>query len=167
MSKKEVHSDSVKIEKMDSVTMPGLDEDFGPSPDVIAAQDKALHKEYLAALAFAEEPVTIRVEPQSGDNAPNVVDCWVNGKGAELLQDGQWVSYGAFPVGCIVTTKRKYLENLAMSKKMSIRTNIPDPNAERPQNLLDRSLSRMASFSIIEDRSPKAHEWAMRILSHR
>lgn len=167
MAKKEIHSESVEIEQLDSIEMPGVNEEFEPDPVVIKAREKHFHKEHQDRLRFNMEPVTIYIHPQSGENAPKVVDCWVNGKGAEMLQGGKWVEYGALPVGYQVITRRMYVEVLASSKRTSWRTRIDKTNPDDIKNHLDPTTSLNASFSILHDANTKlGPEWARRVLSH-
>src|SRR5262245_46624102 len=66
--------------------------------DVVVAE-KPLGKDYQDELAFNEEPITIRIERSGEKFAPPVIDCWVNGKGAEVVVNGKWVALGYLPVG--------------------------------------------------------------------
>jgi len=166
MAKEVMHTEKApKIPQPSRVTMPELNESFESPRTIVTPQDAALNKAYLDELAMGEDPVTFRIEPMSGDYAPKVVDCWVNGKGAEMLQGGRWIEYGAFPVGYSIITKRKYLEVLARSRKMALRTRVEGEHSERPVNHLDRTVSRTAAFSIEEDKNPKGIEWARRMMS--
>lgn len=127
--------------------------------EVTVAPEDVLKADYAAALAFNEEPVTIRIERSAEKFAPNVVDCWCNGKGAEILVNGRWVETGYLPVGSPVTTKRKYIEILARSKVDTLNTRVEDRDSEKPQNLIDRYTSSKAPFSVLEDRNPKGAAW--------
>lgn len=144
-----------------------LDRDFDDrAPEVIEVVDaERLQKEHLDALAFMEEPVTILVHPQHGENAPLVVDCWVQGKGAEILFDKRWVEFRCIPVNKPVTTKRKYVEALAMSKITRVKTQHEDATVEKPKNELIRTTSSAAAFSILHDPSPLGREWAIRVFA--
>lgn len=167
MAKEVMHTEKApKIPQPDAVTMPELDENFAAPSNIVKPQDAKLNKQYLDDLAMAEDPVTFRIEPMAGEFAPKVVDCWVNGKGAELLQNGRWVEYGAFPVGYSIITKRKYLEVLARNRHMTIRTRIEGEHSERPVNHTERTVTRTAAFSIEEDKNPKGIEWARRMMSY-
>jgi hypothetical protein len=88
------------------------------------------------------------------------VPCWVNGKGAEVLVNGKWVEFGYLPVSQMLTTKRKYVEVLLRSKRDSVNTNVIERDNEDPQNIIERSTTSTALFSIIEDRNPRGAEWA-------
>jgi hypothetical protein len=52
------------------------------------------------------------------------VDCWVNGKGAEVWDERtrKWMEFNFLPVGLPIITKRKYVEVLARSKSMKVNT---------------------------------------------
>ncbi|MDP3908887.1 MAG: hypothetical protein Q8Q14_00710 [Gemmatimonadales bacterium] len=127
--------------------------------EVITAPEDVLKAEYAAALKFNEEPVTIRIERSSEKFAPLVVDCWCNGKGAEVLINGRWVETAYLPIGVPVTTKRKYVEILARSKIDSVQTKVEDRDSEKPRNLVERFTSSRAPFSVLEDRNPKGAAW--------
>lgn len=125
---------------------------------VIAGEDVLAKAEYAEALAFAEEPVTIRVERSAEKFAPHVIDCWCNGKGAEVFMNGRWVETKAIPVGMPVTTKRKYVEILARSVVHTINTNVTqEKDSER--NEVDRYPSSKAPFSVLKDDNPKGQAW--------
>lgn len=167
MAKKEIHSESVKIEQPDSIELPGIDDEFEPDSLVIKAREKQFFKEQAENIKFSMEPVTIFIHPQSGEFAPKVVDCWVNGKGAEKLENGRWVEYGALPVGHKIVTRRMYVEVLASSKRTSVRTRVDKSNPDEVKNHVDQTTSLNASFSIIHDGNTSlGREWAERVLSH-
>ena len=150
---REIHTDDFKQQQKPSFsTREELDE-------IVLATPEQLQKDYAEHLAFLEEPVTIRVERTSEKFAPRVIDVWCNGKGAEVVINGRWVSVGVIPVGMPVTTKRKYVEILARAKHEAINTRVVDPEAEQPDNKVDSHVSSRAPFSVIEDRSPKAAAW--------
>lgn len=125
----------------------------------VAAPEDVLKADYAAALAFNEEPITIRIERSAEKFAPSVVDCWCNGKGAEVLIGGRWVETAYLPVGVPVTTKRKYVEILARSKIDSVNTKIEDRESEKPRNLVERFTSSKSPFSVLEDKNPKGAAW--------
>lgn len=118
---------------------------------------------YMSDLSFAEEPVTIRIEPGQGKFAPKVWDCWVNGVGAEQLINGQWVKKGWLPVGVPVTTKRKYVENLLRAKHDNVQTRV-ERRQEDESNFVDRFTSSATPITIIRDDSPAHRDWMEKIL---
>ena len=152
-TRREVHVGDTKIEQKADIESI---EDF--QPDIIVAQPS--QDDYVDALAFNEEPVTIRLEPSAEKFASPWVPCWVNGKGAEVLMGNKWVEFGYLPVSKQLTTKRKYVEVLLRSKRDSVQTNVIERDNEDPRNIVERSTSSTALFSIIEDRNPKGAEWA-------
>lgn len=135
----------------------------------IEAIDKPLQNDYLQALQMAEEPITIMIEPSQEENAPIVIDCWVNGKGAEVLdpRTNRWLELNCLPIGGAVTTKRKYVEVLARAKIDGIRTKTGDMTQELPENKIVRNTSRKAVFSVLHDANPRGREWLTRLLSER
>lgn len=153
MGRQELHSDSISIEQQ----APIIDH-TKYSGDIVIA-DKPLNKDWLDALEFNEEPVTIRIEPSAEKNAAGVHPIWVNGKGAEVFQKGQWMEIGYLPVGRVMTIKRKYVAVLASAKFDNITTEVIEVLNENPNNTTKRVTSRTASFSVIEDKNPKGAAW--------
>lgn len=149
---RELHTDDIGHEKKSPIA--SRDDLI----DEIVVAPGQLHKDYLEALAFNEDPITIRIERSSEKFAPPVIECWVNGKGAEVLINGRWRELRFIPVGIPVTVKRKYVEVLAASKIDSIQTRVIKEQ-ESEYNLVDRSTSSRAPFSVLEDKNPKGAEW--------
>ncbi len=119
----------------------------------------------MADLAFMEEPVTIRIEENSGSEFPEThVPVQVNGKSAEIWMNGGWVAIGWMPIGVPLTTKRKYVEVLARSKSDSINTQHDGADTERPRNTIQRRTRSKYPMSIIEDKNPRGAEWMTRIM---
>ena len=123
---------------------------------------------YNAELAFMEEPVTIYIQQERSDNPPATYSCWVNGKGAEHLRDvngvKKWMICGWLPVGVEVTTRRKYVEVLARSRRGSVKTDTQNPENQPNGGRITRRMSSEISFSIIEDKNPRGREWFSRIM---
>lgn len=165
----EVHSEDETKDQFDDIVMPEIDEAFQHHRDAISPNIEKLQKEYNDALQFNMEPIAIRIEPSNEENPPMFIDCWVNGKGCEIWDKATrgWLSVGAFPVGVIVVTRRKYVEVLARAKKINVKTIIVDPNAEKPQNKVRRVMTQMAVFSVIEDRNPKGRAWIRALTSSK
>ncbi len=161
-TRKETHTADMPLGQPDAMQMPevGLPE----RGDAIVSVTEPLHSAYTQALLFAEEPVTILINKSPEKFAPLTVDCWCNGKGAEVMADGKWVEFGWLPVERAVTTKRKYVEILARSKHMSVNTVVGDMNEESPKNEISRSNSLKAQFSIIGDTSPQAGAWIQSLM---
>ena len=153
-NRRELHMGDVKIEQKASIASI---EDH--KPDIILAEHET-SLDYLGDLAFNEEPVTIRLEPTAEKYASRWIPCWVNGKGAEVFVNGRWVEFGYLPVAQPLTIKRKYVEVLIRSKRDTIQTAVIERDNEDPQNMIDRSTSATALFSVLEDRNPKGAAWA-------
>ncbi len=155
---RELHSDTLpKTEQMPPVSDPSTYDG-----DVVLTE-RTHQQDYLDELAFNEEPVTIRLEPSSDKNAAGALPVWCNGKGAEVLINGQWRECTYLPVGQVLTTKRKYVEVIVRAKVDTIHTKIQEMDSERPNNRIDRFTSPTTSFSIIEDRNPKGAAWVSEI----
>ena len=92
-TRKEFHSDDTPIDQRESID---LNQEIDHEHIIVA--DQPITSDYAKLLAFGEEPVTIRIEKSSEKFAPVVVDCWVNGKGAEVFMNGHWVVLGYLPV---------------------------------------------------------------------
>lgn len=131
---------------------------------IIVPIDSPLGSSQVENLAFAEEPVTIRIAKSSEKFAPKVVDCWVNGKGAEIFVNGKWLEFGCMPIEMPFTTKRKYVEILARSKVDTVTTQTGSMADEKPANNIDRSTSSKTPFTMIQDKNPKGSEWLTRLL---
>jgi hypothetical protein len=126
--------------------------------------ERPLLPDYLAALAFAEEPVTISIEENSRSDFPEThVFVQASGNGAEMWINNQWATVTWLPIGQVITTKRKYLEILMRSKSDHIRTQHDDATVQVPRNTLQRRTSGLYPVTIIEDKNPLGYEWASRI----
>lgn len=158
MGREALHSDSVAIEQKAPILDPSKYEG-----DIIIA-DKPLNKDYMDELAFQEEPVMIVLNPSAEKNAPTAFPVWVNGKGAEVFQSGQWMEIGYLPVGRPLTIKRKYLEVIIRSKLDAVTTAHEDSSVERPRNEIRRATSSVHSYSILEDKNPKGRAWAQEMI---
>jgi hypothetical protein len=162
MSRRAIKTDEIPIDQKTTVNLDKASPKDRVSDIVIA--DRPLDKDYAAALAFMEEPVRIRIEPSSDQNAPGAHRCAVNGKGAEILINGKWLEATWLSVGVEYTVKRKYVEVLLRAKTDTVRTEIVDPQAERPQNNVHRVTSRLATFSILHDPNPKGPAWVQEVV---
>ena len=134
--------------------------------ETIATVDGPIESDNIKALAFNEEPMTIRLERSSEKYAPPTVPVWCNGKGAEVLNpDGKWVEITYLPVGQILTTKRKYVEVLVRAKPEDVRTVHEDATVERPRNQLIRNSRSAFPLSVIRDENPKGHTWLTQLMA--
>lgn len=155
MPRQELHSDTMPIEQM-----PPIEDISKYDGDVVLTEKtKGPSPEYLAELAFNEEPVTIRIEPSSDKNAATAFPVWVNGKGAEVFQNNRWDEIGYLPVGRVLIVKRKVLEVIIRAKVDTVHTKVQEMDSERPNNVIQRFTSPVHSFSIIEDRNPRGAAW--------
>ena len=163
MPRQALNPDDVKIEQKPDIVLPrdtfgenaGLPERDG---DVVLV-DRMPDKDHLTELAFNEEPITIRLEPSTEKNAPTSYPIWVNGKGAEVYQNGRWDEIAYLPVGKVITTRRKYVDVMIRAKFDAITTDVSDPESENPRNAIRRFTSAVHSFSVIEDRNPRGVAW--------
>lgn len=155
MPRQELHSEQLPPVQQ----MPDITDTDAYDGDIVLTED-VLKKEFADALAFMEEPVTIRIEPSMDQNAAQWLSVWVNGRGAEVLINGQWIEWKHLPVAEVLITKRKYIEVIVRAKVNSITT--PDMNQAAhvaENNKLARFTTPVHSFSIIEDRNPKGPAW--------
>lgn len=158
MGRKELHTSQVKIEQK----APILDHKNYEGEVVLvdAMHDKAWTEE----LAFNEEPVTIRIEPSAEKHAASAHPVWVNGKGAEVFQNGQWQEIGYLPAGKVLTVKRKYVAVLACAKFDRITTEVVEVVNDNPNNKINRFTSAPVSFSVLEDKNPKGTAWLTELI---
>lgn len=155
MARQELHSEATKIDQR-AMPASAAERDAG---DVILVDGGLVDAEYLAELAFMDEPVTIRLHPSSDVNAISTFEVRVNGKGGEILRNGRWFEATWLPVGEEITIKRKYLEVIARAKIDTIKTPKMAALAENPDNRPTRATSAVHTFSVIEDRSPRGAAW--------
>lgn len=154
MPRAEIPTGQMPIEQLPPIIHP----DDRDSEIILVDPDLAT-KEYQEALAFNNEPVTIRIEPGTEENAAQFHPAWVNGKGAEALINGKWIAYGHLPVGEVLTTRRKYLEVLLRSKRNTVITTVHERPGQDPINETRRPTSATMAISIIEDRNPRGAAW--------
>jgi len=154
MARRALHSSDIQIEQKDVIS----DDPQEREPEIVVAQQLP-NKDYLNELAFNEEPVTIRLEPSTDKNAATRFPVWVNGKGGEMFQNGQWQEIGYFPVGVNFITKRKYLAVIVGAKVDTLHTEVRESESETPNNVIQRFTSAVHSFSVIEDKNPRGAAW--------
>jgi hypothetical protein len=85
MARQELHSDTLKIDQHAPIT------DTSTYDGDIVLTERIESRDYAEALAFMEEPVTIRLQPSADKNAAMAFPFWVNGKHAEVFQNGRWM----------------------------------------------------------------------------
>lgn len=167
-ARRELHSTDHTPPQASDIILP--DGPLDREPDVVIAPG-GIDKDYVEALKFAEEPVTILLHESSEENAPPHQECWVNGRGIEFLFDSGWrvnwpgVAPGYAPCGQTFTTKRKYVEVLARKRVDKIKTIHDDTNVENPRNMVRRQTVSQAQFSIVRDDNPKGVEWFRRLMA--
>jgi hypothetical protein len=159
MARRELHSETLPKIEQRAPLKPNARTHVG---DVIVAE-KIGNVTYLAELAFMEEPITIRLEPSAEKNAAMCYPVWVNGKGAEVFQRGQWQEIGYLPVGMEMIIKRKVLEVIVRAKIDTVMTHIVDPTGELPNNTVKRFTSGVFNFSILKDDNPRGPAWLSEI----
>lgn len=127
--------------------------------DVVLLDGIPVTQEYLAELAFNEEPVTIAINPSTHKNAASIFENWSNGRGAEMLINGKWVIIKDLPVGRPITVKRKIVEQIVRARVMGVQTIHEEPPVASPRNEIIRTSSHVHSFSILKDENPRSQEW--------
>ena len=166
----EINTGDMQIDQPPRIAMP---DDGLPDREnivVAAAGSKALESsKYMRSLQFNEDPVTIIIAPDQGKNPAPCVDVWVNGKGAEQLIGGQWVTKGWLPVNRPVTTRRKYVEVLIRSKPMAVNTYSPklaeeDVRSGKQENVIDRNVRPSNAISVVGDENPAGREWLQKLM---
>lgn len=158
----ELHSSDVKIAQHDDL----VGDLAGRKGDIVTGERITMNNvsnDYLDELAFNEEPVTIRIEPSSEKNAAAHFPIWVNGKGGEVLINGEWVPVGYLPVNTVLTIKRKYVEVLMRAKIDTVTTDVIEEKNKDPINKVKRFTSAVNSFSIIKDDNPLSQAWLTEI----
>lgn len=161
---KEQHTADLPDPKLPDISLENRTE------SIVLADAEVLNKDYADALAFAEEPVTIMIEPPDQDNPPRVFDLWVQGRGAEVVDPltGEWMTLGVLPIGVKVTTKRKYVEVLARSSVEVVRTQETNSRPAPGEDgwAIQRNRKRKAVFSVLDD-TAKGREWLRQIVAER
>lgn len=151
------HTDDVNIDQKKDVSIqPGVTRE----PEIVQTDSSIADKDYLAELAFNEDPITIRLEPSTDKHAATMFPVWNNGKGAEMFLNGRWVEMGWLPVSQDIIVKRKTVATLIGAKIDRIDTNVVQRPDEDPQNTVKRFTSALHSFTIMNDPSPKGAAWA-------
>lgn len=158
MGRKELHSSDVKIEQKPPIIDPSKYDG-----DIVIA-DRPINQDWVDELAFNEEPLTIRIEPSSEKHAATAHPVWVNGKGAEVFQNGQWQEIGYLPVGRVLIVKRKIVAVLAGAKFDRITTEVIEVQNDNPDNQVRRFTSSAVSFSVLEDKNDRGRAWLTELI---
>lgn len=178
LPKKEFHIDDVAKLRDRSTLIPGFGDDLGGAHDPVIVEpaevtrlsDKQAKEKWLADLAFAEEPVTIRIEEGGRPFSTLFEEARVNNE-CTILLNGRWMPCKGFSIGRTITIKRKFVEVLArcITEKVTTRreTIHRDDDETMIQNYADRKQKREIPFVILRDKSPRAQEWREQILGYQ
>jgi len=144
-NRRETSSDDLPIRDV-----PTLDTDDRGS-DVIVADGERFNKSYLDELSFMEEYVEVYLNRGREKHAPLFEQVGVNG---QII----WIQ-----VETPTRIKRKYLEVLARSMPMDVRTQSGEDAGDAITfNRVERSLSSNFSFSVT-DPNPKGAAWLAKV----
>jgi len=103
--------------------------------------------------AFMQTPMAIRIHETGDTRVAPVVAVGCNG-------DQRWL-----PRGVVIKIQRKFVENLARSKEMHLRTE-KNPDRESDDGMVTRrSVSSPYGFEILWDGQPKGRAWFERIMA--
>ncbi len=127
--------------------------------DLILLDGIEVTPEYLAELAFYEDPIKVIINPSTHKNAASIFENWCNGRDAEMLVNGHWVLNKNLPVGVPITVKRKIVEQFIRARVMTVNTKHEEPPVASPRNEISRTSSHVHSFNILHDPSPRGQEW--------
>jgi hypothetical protein len=149
--RKEIHTADMATREVPPVILPDTGAIERDDEEIVVV-DKPMQTDYMKALAFMEEPVTIRIERSRDKFAPAVLDFYVNGKAL-------WV-----PVGRPVTISRKYVEVIARAQPYDVRTTVVK-HEDREENRVERNTINNYPFSVIRDDNPRGSDWLMRVMA--
>lgn len=134
-------------------TLDALTDDPDADRSEILIADASAAGDYAADLAFMEEKVTILLHRGREKNAPTAEMVGVNG----VIK---WI-----PVDTPVKIERKFVENLARAQPLNINTRSGESDGDDLTfNHVQRSLSSLVSFSVLEDANPRGREWLTRVM---
>ena len=147
------HSEDLPLAQPSPIIIPDLGMELDRQAEsIVPADATALDKVYADALKFAEDDLTIILEPSSEENAPTVIDVTVNG-------ETKWIR-----VGIEATIKRKFVEVLLRSKPISVSTWHSERGAEVIENRINKNVRAKYPMSVIRDPAQgKGVEWMRRI----
>lgn len=166
LPKREVHSSECHMEQPSDIITPADQPFERPEPVIEKLHGIPVTTDYLAELAFMEEPVTVHFTPSSEKFAPPFVDGFNNGKGIEAFLNNRWIEVKQVPVGMDVMIKRKYLEIFARAKEIAIRADYTEVPGDDPVNRILRSVVLKHPFAVVQD-SEKGREWLRAVLADR
>lgn len=154
MSRQEIHSADTAIDQRAPILDPSTYDG-----DLLIGE-RVMNHDYAEALAFNEDPVTIRIEPSTHQNADKFFPVWVNGQGAEIFINGRWITtQGYLPVGEPITIRRKVLEVILRAKVDRIDNLVEGPESDRPNNRITRFTSAVHALSVLQDNNPRGAAW--------
>ncbi len=160
MAKAALHTSDVAIDQLDPII-----EGKTAKPEIVEADASILrHKEYQELLAMGEDPIRIIINAAAVDNPPMSYSVEVNGTGAEVWANDQWIAIKHIPVETEVVVKRKYVESLMRAKTMVIRTKHDNAMVENPRNETIRKTSAVANVQILHDPNPRGLAWQRDLL---
>lgn len=123
-------------------------------PDVAVietVEESGLPTSQADKLAFAEEPIVIRLEPSSERNAPRYASVSVNG-------DTKWI-----PVGVPVKLRRKHVEVLARAQPFGVETQTGTAMEANPANRVIKTPYRRFPFTVLKDDNPLGAKWLNKV----
>lgn len=113
----------------------------------------------IAALAFLEQPVTIRIHGTTDDNAEQMIFCQVNGQGA----GPNGIPY--LPREIEVTIKRKFVEVLARARPVKVKHSERfNPESGERESVLNTKSSLLYPFDVVKD-SDQGRAWLAGIIT--
>lgn len=134
-------------------TLDALTDDPDADRGEILIADASAAGDYAADLAFMEEKVTILLHRGREKNAPTAEMVGVNG----VIK---WL-----PVDTPIKIERKFVENLARAQPINVNTRSGESSGDDLTfNHVDRSLSSLVSFSVLDDPNPRGREWLTRVM---
>lgn len=121
-------------------------------PQIVEPVDGPVSKDFLDALKFMDEELTIIVQDTEDKNATPLVETWCNGRSQFFIR------------GQAQTVKRRYVEVLARSKGTRYRQeHYKDANGnDAIRNIPVTSLRY--PFTVIHDPNPNGPEWLKQVL---
>lgn len=174
--RRETHSDEFQIGEMPAITektdradvsrmrFDGQRVKHGEG-NILLLNGIEVTEDYLAELAFNEEPVDIILVPSQQKNAASIFESWNNGKGAEVLVNGQWIAIQDLPVDERITVKRKTLEQVVRARVTNVNTAWERPyQSDMPRNDIRRSTTPVHSFTVLKDANPRGADWLESIM---
>lgn len=160
MARQPLHSENVRTDQPDPLIGDLADRE----PEIVAADSSLINKDYQDELSFMADWVTIILEPSGAENAADTMAVWVNGRGAEVLVNGNPVIWTHLPVGPEITVRRSVVEIIARSKTMRVQTDHTGEPFRQLQNKTNRHVSQNQPFSIVHDPSPRGRAWASEMI---